>query len=129
MNEKIEKTFVETFIIKSLQERLLFELLGKKRNKALTRLSHNIKGIFECKHMKQIIDKKELLDMIDEQGFNSNKVYVIGGQFDGKELPCLEAIQNAFQQSDAMVLIFSSSFAFIKEESEGGYSEKYILTL
>ena len=42
MNRQIEQTFVETFIIDKLRERFLFELCGKKREKALSRLSHNI---------------------------------------------------------------------------------------
>ena len=75
MNRQIEQTFVETFIIDKLRERFLFELCGKKREKALSRLSHNIEDVIENKYMIKIDTQEELINKLRSFGNDSQNYY------------------------------------------------------
>ena len=45
MLDEIEKSFIECFVVKSKQDRLLFELGGKKRRDGVGRFCHNAEEI------------------------------------------------------------------------------------
>ncbi len=47
MIEEIEKIFVEKYISKRIQDRLIFELGGKKRKQAIGRFCHNAEDIIK----------------------------------------------------------------------------------
>ena len=47
MLDEIEKSFIECFVVKSKQDRLLFELGGKKRRDGVRRFCHNAEDILK----------------------------------------------------------------------------------
>lgn len=51
MVEEIEKSFVERFIKKAKQDRLLFELSGKKRQNGIGRFCRNIEDIINTERI------------------------------------------------------------------------------
>lgn len=51
MVEEIEKSFVERFIKKEKQDRLLFELSGKKRQNGIERFCHNAKDMINTERI------------------------------------------------------------------------------
>ena len=51
MVEEIEKLFVERYIKKIKQDRLLFELSGKKRQKGIGRFCHNTEDIINTERI------------------------------------------------------------------------------
>ncbi len=127
MDCNIEHIFVENFIVGKMKGRFLFELCGKKRDKALSRIAHNAESILETKYIININNQNELLKYVSNEIQTADKVYIIGGIYDGKELPVVEAIQRTFEQSDSSILIFSKNLAFHKTENEGGTANQYLL--
>lgn len=129
MNASIEQKFVDTFVARDLRNRFKFELLGKKRDKALSRLSHDVDDILDHKYMTTISSQEELLNRLADTFKNLNFVssYTIGGEHDGERLPALDAIKFSFETAVASVVILSQSLAFVKSETERGFSDKYLL--
>ncbi|MFR4475981.1 MAG: hypothetical protein ACLT3Y_01235 [Ruminococcus callidus] len=51
MIEEIEKSFVKRFIKKTKQDRLLFELSGKKRQHGIERFCHNTEDLIDTERI------------------------------------------------------------------------------
>ena len=75
----MEEKFVKMFILKQYQDRLLFELNSKKREKAIDRFSHNAKNVLKENLILmqganiKIEDVKKVLNIHK----NSKEVYLI----------------------------------------------------
>ena len=130
MNNDIEREFVNTFVIKNMRERLLFELSGKKRNKSLSRFAHSFADILDPKYTFRVNAKEEVLNEIARNDdVHSGKAYVISDIYDGIEMEAQEAIDFAFEEDGVVIVIFKGGIAFVKSELEQGLADKYLLKM
>ena len=131
MNNDIEREFVNTFVIKNMRERLLFELLsGKKRNKSLSRFAHSSADILDPKYTFRVNAKEEVLNEIARNDdVHSGKAYVISDIYDGIEMEAQEAIDFAFEEYGVVIVIFKGGIAFVKSELEQGLADKCLLKM
>ena len=125
-----EEHFVKTFIRKSRQERVLYELTTpEKRHAGVDRFSHQAADLLD--HAK-IILAGDGLDRQPEFGRFVRKheevCFVISPDFclDGQFLPFSEAVRLAAMGTEAAV-IMGSSFAVVFGEAGKGGREKYLL--
>lgn len=115
MDKKIEQQFVERYIAKNYQERLLWELSSaKRRSKALSRFSHDADDVLD-----QQVNPK-IITSFTEICERDKTVYILSwDENDGMNLPFDEAIRYCESTYMSVVLI-GKSFALIKEETEKG---------
>ena len=127
----METKFVNLFVLKTKQERILFELF-KKRNHAIDRFAHN--SILILNQNKIVLSGEKLQqDDIIKELFNyvslNVDVYVIAcnEKFDKQIMKLSEAIMAFFDDPLQMIITDGEKFALIKEELSGNYSQKYLL--
>lgn len=128
MNKAIEESFVNSYIINSKRERLLFELCGKKRRDGIGRFSHCAESLLNETKIKlkgQHISK-DLRNVVATA--NSHKCYVISysEELDGKEFNKDEIIDLILGCGMPSIAIFDN-FAIIETEQEQGPAIKYLL--
>ena len=128
MNKAIEESFVNSYIIKSKRERLLYELCGKKRRDGIDRFSHNTDTLLiESKiKLKGQHISKDLQDIVTKS--KCHKCYVISyfEELDGKEFNKDEAL-NRILGCGMPSIVISDDFAIIQTEQEQGPAIKYLL--
>ena len=127
----METKFVNLFVLKTKQERMLFELF-KKRNPAIDRFAHNSILILNQNKIVLSGEKLQQEDIIKELfNYVSLKVdvYVIAcnEKFDKQIMKLSEAIMAFFDDPLQMIITDGEKFALIKEELSGNYSQKYLL--
>ena len=127
MIKEIEIEFVNNFVAKEMKERLIHELFSKKRYKALSRLAHDVENILNLKCMFNVSSQGEVLNLVRQNGNLLENAYIIGGMCDGKQIATHSAIEMAFNDCCALIIVFSSTMAFIKTEFESSSCNKYIL--
>lgn len=131
MNTSIERTFVKSFICKRMQNRLIFELSTKNRNKAITRFAHISDELIESKYVifrSNKLTNFEVETKLLEYCDKNKKVYIISSnKNDGEFFPLGEAIQLCMDDYMPSIVIVNQSCVFIKEETEYGAPMKYIL--
>ena len=130
MNE-LEKAFINNFVKKQYQERLLFEFNSdKKRENALDRFSHNIEDIVRAdriilsgtKISKPDIERELKLKKINALAYVISSRYIQGQFFDVQE-----ALSFCEDECMPVIIIFSEKMAFIKAEVEYGAPMKMLL--
>lgn len=101
MRKDLEQEIVKTFFEKDVQERVLHELFSpKKRDQALNRLCHQYNRILKGKYMIEIpppnSNPAAIYKLLKTEGAE-NLVYSLSynEKIDGKEMPLLEAIEQA----------------------------------
>ena len=130
MNASREEYFIRTFIRKSKQERLSYELFTpKKRYDGISRFCHQA-GVF-LDPSKTVLKGCDLESQPAFRDFISSHdelcaVISLEGWLDGETLSLKEAVDRASMSTDA-VLILGSTFAIVFGEAEKGGREKYLL--
>lgn len=135
MNAKKEKSFVKNFIDETFQDRLLWELQGKKREKGIDRFSHTIEKIINNQYIvikTHKVSPIECLNMIKKYS-SSKTCYIISGEYkenlqlDGKEFDLEKIIDTFFSLYFVAIMIIDSHTIILKSEAECGPSDKYVL--
>ena len=134
INEQIETLFVNTYIQKQYRERLIFELKdtsSKTRRRscnAFKKFSH-LTVDYVIPRLIAISDNKlteqDVLSFVKNMVDNKTCYYM--DAWDGEEMPIDKAIEKAFNDLGASIIVYKKRFAIIKEETEIGAPIKYIL--
>ena len=131
MDYLTEERFVRSFIKRSRQERLLFELTSpKKRYSGISRFCHNSVDLLDPRKIRmegEDLDRSaEFLSFVRE---HKESCFIMSPDsfIDGQWLPFAEAVEQAVLCSDAAVII-GSDFALVLGEPVKGGRGKYLLT-
>ena len=134
INEQIETLFVNTYIQKQYRERLIFEL--KDTSSKTRRRSCNAFKKFSHLTVDYVIPRLVALsdNKLTEQDVLSfvrnmvddNTCYYMDA-WEGEGMPINKAIERAFNDLGASIIVYKDRFAIIKEETEIGAPFKYIL--
>lgn len=131
MDYLTEERFVRSFIKKSRQERLLFELTSpKKRYSGISRFCHNSVDLLDPRKIRmegEDLDRSaEFLSFVRE---HKESCFMMSPDsfIDGQWLPFAEAVEQAVLCPDAAVII-GSDFALVLGEPVKGGRGKYLLT-
>ena len=128
----METKFVNNFIIRQKQERILFEF-QKKRNRALDRFAHDAKAILNSNKIVlfgEHLQVESVTKVLQDYKISlKNMVYIISGNetLDKNVISLREAVKFFFNDYLQMVVTDGEYFALIKEELSGNYSQKYVL--
>lgn len=126
MNLEIEKKFIEKFIQKDYQKRILFELT-KKRNKALSRFSHNAYDILKKDLTISLIkDENSILSFIPYKKISNKECYLISRFFDGITMKFDAALKISFEDLCSSIIVLND-FAIIKEETIKGQPNIFLI--
>ena len=134
MNEQIESVFVNTYIQKQYRERLLFELKDtssktyRRSRNAFKKFSHTTVDYIIPRLIAISNDKlteQDVFSFVKKMIVEKNCYYM--NAFDGEEMPIDKAIERAYNDLGASIIVYKDRFAIIKEETEIGTPLKYIL--
>ncbi len=126
MNLEIEKVFIEKFIKKDYQKRIIYELT-KKREKALSRFSHNTYDILKKdNNILLIYDKDSVETLISSKDILNKDCYFISRFFDGEIIKLEAALKESFEDLYSSIIILTD-FVIIKEETTIGKTNIYLI--
>lgn len=128
--EEIEKSFIEKFIKKTKQDRLLFELSGKKRQNGIGRFCHNSEEIINTERIVysgNSLFADEILK-ITKQYKVTESCYIIAynKELDKKCISLVDAL-NLVLGNGMPALIICDDFVIIETEQCFGTPFRYIL--
>ena len=128
--EEAEKSFVKKFIKKEKQDRLLFELSGKKRQHGIERFCHNAEDMIDTERIAYSGNNllpDEILK-ITEQYKVPESCYIIAYQkeLDKKYVSFEDALGLVLGNGMAAIII-CNDFAVIETEQYSGTPFRYIL--
>ena len=134
MNEEIERLFVNTYIQKQFRERLIFELKDissktpKRSFRAFAKLSHAA-GDYLIPRLIALsgshLTGQDVLSFVEKMVRGKSCYYM--DDFGGEEMPLNEAVDRAFNDPGASIIVYQDIFAVLKEETFIGAPCKYIL--
>lgn len=128
--EEAEKSFVKKFIKKEKQDRLLFELSGKKRQYGIERFCHNAEDMIDTERI--VYSGNNLLPdeilKITKQYKVPESCYIIAYQkeLDKKYVSFEDALGLVLGNGMAAIII-CNDFAVIETEQYSGTPFRYIL--
>ena len=130
MIEEIEKSFVKRFIKKTKQDRLLFELSGKKRQHGIERFCHNTEDLIDTERIAYSGNNlflDETLRIIKQYKVPES-CYIIACQkeLDKKHVSFEDALGLVLGNGMAAIII-CNDFAVIETEQYSGTPFRYIL--
>ena len=128
--EEAEKSFVKRFIKKEKQDRLLFELSGKKRQHGIERFCHNAEDMIDTERIVysgNSLFPDEILK-ITKQYKVPESCYIIAYQkeLDKKYVSFEDALSLVLGNGMAAIII-CNDFAVIETEQYSGTPFRYIL--
>lgn len=128
--EEAEKSFVKKFIKKEKQDRLLFELSGKKRQHGIERFCHNAEDMIDTERIAYSGNNllpDEILK-ITKQYKMPESCYIIAYQkeLDKKYVSFEDALGLVLGNGMAAIII-CNDFAVIETEQYSGTPFRYIL--
>ena len=130
MDERKEKHFIEHFITKSRQDRLLYELFSpKKRNEGIERFCHQADNFLEPGKIRIKDSNLEhlpaFLKFVQE---HDESVYVLSPDpvLNEQVISLTIAVDEAAANSDAVILL-GDTFAIVFAEAEKSGRDKYLL--
>ena len=130
MDYSIEEKFVKTFIRKSRQERLLYELsTPEKRYRGISRFCHQAREFIDPDKIllqgSNLENDKDFIKFVEKHDENC---LVLSPEFymDERFMYLKDAVKQATVSLDA-ILIIADSFAIVFSEPEKGGREKYLL--
>ena len=128
--EEAEKSFVKKFIKKEKQDRLLFELSGKKRQHGIERFCHNAEDMIDTERIAYSGNNllpDEILK-ITKQYKVPESCYIIAYQkeLDKKYVSFEDALGLVLGNGMAAIII-CNDFAVIETEQSSGKPFRYIL--
>lgn len=128
--EKAEKIFVERCIINRMQDRILFELNGKKRKNGIGRFSHNAADLLKSESIVASGNKlfKDIIIKLTEKFDTSGKCYIAAynEKLDKKLSTFCEALEMVLGNGMPAVII-SNKIAVIETEQCYGAPIRYIV--
>lgn len=128
--ENAEKIFVDRCIINRMQDRLLFELNGKKRKDGIGRFSHNATDLLKSESIVASGNNLFLDEIIKltEKFDTSGKCYVVAynEELDKKLLTFREALELILGNGMPAIII-SNKIAVIETEQCYSTSIRYIV--
>lgn len=134
INFEIETFFVNTYIQKQYRERLILELKDtssktqKRSCKAFKKFSHQTEEYVIPSLVAKSGDKLTEQDILSfVKNMVDDKTCYYMDAWKGEEMPIDEAIEKAFNDYGASIIVYKERFAVIKEETEIGAPLKYIL--
>ena len=130
MIEEIETSFVKRFIKKTKQDRLLFELSGKKRQHGIERFCHNTEDLIDTERIAYSGNNlflDEILRIIKQYKVPES-CYIIACQkeLDKKHVSFEDALGLVLGNGMAAIII-CNDFAVIETEQYSGTPFRYIL--
>ena len=130
MIEEIEKSFVKRFIKKTKQDRLLFELSGKKRQHGIERFCHNTEDLIDTERIAYSGNNlflDEILRIIKQYKVQES-CYIIACQkaLTKKDVSFEDALGLVLGNGMAAIII-CNDFAVIETEQYSGTPFRYIL--
>ena len=132
LDKNIECSFVQTFIQKRIQERIIWELASvKKRKTAIWRFCHTTDDI--VKPQLVLIKSNKLTNSIILQSVSElttlTSCYIISfyEEIDGKQMTITNAVSHCIGRGLPSIIIIGEQVAIIETEQSIGASIKYIL--
>ncbi len=130
MINRFEQEFVTKCIVKQMQDRLLFELSGKKRVNGIDRFSHNTDEILKTEKViskSNHLSKDEIL-AITEDLSQAKECYIAAHNIDLDRRLCSfsDALELVLGNGMPAVII-SDNFAVIETEQCYGAPTRYIV--
>lgn len=128
----METKFVNNFLIRQKQERILFEFQNK-RCRAVDRFSHDAKLILNSNKIilsGEHLRIEDVMKVLHDYNISLEVMsFIISGNetLDKNIIRLREAIKLFFNDYLQMVVTDGEHFALIKEETSGSYSQKYVL--
>ena len=130
MIEEIEKSFIEKYILKDKQDRLIFELSGKKRQTGTGRFCHNTETIIQSDRIVSCGNKlffNEILTVAKQYNV-SGLCYIIAYNEDLDRKTCtLNNALNLVLGNGMPAIIICDDFIIIETEQCFGTPMRYIL--
>ncbi|MBR3251375.1 MAG: hypothetical protein IKF80_06675 [Erysipelotrichaceae bacterium] len=131
MDYPAEERFVRTYIRKSRQERLLYELkTTEKRYRGLSRFSHQARELIDndkiLKTGKDFDDTKDLEKFVKQHDENC-LVFSPDPMIDDSSMSLKEAIEKAKMSSDALIIL-GTDFAIVFAEADKNGRDRFLLT-
>ena len=127
---EIEKAFIDRYVMKNKQERLLFELGGKKRQHGIGRFCHNAEEMIKADKIVMCGNKLFADDILSmaKQYHASGSCYIIAFNeyLDGKQCTLEEALNRVLSNGMAAIIV-CDHFAVIETEQCVGTPMRYIL--
>ncbi|MDE5569092.1 MAG: hypothetical protein K2I82_00350 [Ruminococcus sp.] len=130
MINKYEENFVKKFVINTRQERLIFELNGKKRQNGIGRFCHSVADFIK---MDKIIAEgnklytENIISIINKYNiFDKWYILACNENIDRKICKINEALELVLGNGMAAIII-SDSIAIIETKQCYGTSQRYIL--
>jgi hypothetical protein len=134
-SEEIERQFVKTFVISTIQDRANYELTSeKKRDRFFSRLAHSHPLVLKQKLMIKIPrlraeqEISEIMRMLKTRGAGTH-CYIMSGikGLDGERLPIEEGICRCAHCGMEAILICSDKLAFFTAERVSASPPRFIL--
>ena len=130
MIEEIEKSFIEKYILKDKQDRLIFELSGKKRQTGIGRFCHNTEAIIQSDRIVSCGNKlffNEILTVAKQYNV-SGLCYIIAYNEDLDRKTCtLNNALNLVLGNGMPAIIICNNLVLIETEQCFGTPMRYIL--
>ncbi|CEG21422.1 hypothetical protein BN1080_00332 [Planococcus massiliensis] len=134
MRKEREEEIVKAFFEKDVQERVLHELFSpKKRDQALNRLCHQYERMLKRKYMIEIpppnSDPESIYRLLKAEGAEK-AVYSLSynEKIDGKEMPLLEAIEQAVGFGmPSIISCIPGELAYFEAEQGFGPPPRFLL--
>lgn len=126
MNLEIERKIINSFIIKTKAERIIYELSSKKRRECIWKLNS---GIFVPENIIGAdLSKSEILKMLADNGAEKDcYVLSIDESIDGREMKLSEAMDEVYGNGPVLVSCIHGKLAYLECEQEKGAPERLII--
>lgn len=131
MNKEIEEIIVKTFFVKSIQQRVLFELSSpQKRYDAFGRRNDFIRTESMFEIPKPNSDPEEIEKLLKKRGAG-NMCYVMTSaesDIDGEEIPLKKALEDLIWSGMPFIIsCIPNKLAYYQGEQAYGSPQRYIL--
>lgn len=130
MIEEIEKSFVENFISKRMQDRLIFELGGKKRQQGIGRFCHNTDEIIKLDRIVSSgtdIFFDDILTLAKQYNVSGECYIIAFNEHFDKTFTTLKDALNLVLGNGMSAIIICNNLVIIETEQCLGTTMRYIL--
>ena len=125
-----EKAFIDQYVKKNKQERLLFELSGKKRQHGIGRFCHNAEEMIKADKIVMSGNKlfaDEILAVAKKYRVSGSCYIIAFNEYmDGKQCTLEEALKRVLSNGMAAIIV-CDNFAVVETEQCEGTPMRYLL--
>lgn len=126
MNLEIERRIINSFIIKTRAERIIYELSSKNRRECIWKLEKELFIPEYC--TEEDHSKAEILKILCNNGAGKEcYVMSIDEEIDGKEMKLSEALEEVYGRGPALISCVHGKLAYFEGEQEKGAPERLII--